>query len=154
MLGANAVERGQCRRRVGHRPLVDRNTLTRHRCLVDAGRPDHHHAIGRQSFIGAHNHDVGHLQCGDGDFLGSGGAAHGGCLRRQLGQGFDRLAGAAHRVVLQRMSQTEQEQQQGAFGPLAKRRSADGGHQHQRVDLEAPCAKVVERLANRVVAAE
>ena len=52
------------------------------------------------------------------------------------------------------MSQAEQEQQQGAFGPLTKRRSADGGHQHQRVDLEALCPKVVERLANRVVAAE
>ena len=52
------------------------------------------------------------------------------------------------------MAQAEQEQQQRALGPLAQCRRAHRGHQHQRVDLEASRAQVLDRLLQREVTAE
>jgi hypothetical protein len=56
--------------------------------------------------------------------------------------------------MFERMAEAEQEQQQRALGPGAERRRAGGRHQHQRVDLEAFQPEIVDRLAQRVEAAE
>jgi hypothetical protein len=58
-------------------------------------------------------------------------------IGREFGQRFDGALGASHRVVLERMTQAEKEQQQRAFGPGAQRGGAGGGDQHQGVDFEA-----------------
>jgi hypothetical protein len=52
------------------------------------------------------------------------------------------------------MADAEQEQQQRAFGPLAQRRRADGGHQGQGVNRKAALTQVLEGLQGREPAAE
>ena len=80
--------------------------------------------------------------------------AHDRGRRGELGERLDRPAGPAHRVALERVADAEQRQQQRALFPLAERRGAGGGDQHQEVDLEAAVADTLDRLAQREVATE
>ena len=56
--------------------------------------------------------------------------------------------------MLERVTETEEEEQQRAFRPSAKGRSTGRGDQHQGVDLEPAEAQVVDRFAEREEAAE
>src|SRR5262249_15595779 len=54
----------------------------------------------------------------------------------------------AHRVLLERVPEAEQEQQHRALGPFADRRRTSGRDQHQEVDLEAAAANGVDGRAD------
>ncbi|TPW03866.1 MAG: hypothetical protein FD125_1404 [bacterium] len=61
---------------------------------------------------------------------------------------------AAQGVVLKSVAGVEPKQEQRAFGPSAEGRRTGGGHEHHRVDLEAPVAEVAEGHLDREDAAE
>ena len=56
--------------------------------------------------------------------------------RRQVGQRADRAPRAVHGVVLQRVGEREESEQERPLGPLAEHGRADGGQQHEQIDVE------------------
>src|SRR5690606_31452918 len=62
-------------------------------------------------------------------------ATDAGGLRGDLREGFDGAAGAAHRVVFERMPEREEEEQQRPLEPLPKGGGPGRGHEHEEVDL-------------------
>jgi hypothetical protein len=111
-------------------------------------------AVGRQALVRLDDRDVADRQLLDRDFPGLPVAPYQSRSRREFSQRLDGTLGAAHRIMLERMAEAEQEQQQRAFGPGAQRGGAGGSDQHQRVDLEPLHAEVVDRLAQREIAAQ
>ena len=148
MLGADRVRALPGLGRVHHRPLVDRHAFARDGGLVDAALAQHDEAICRHAFIGLDHHDIADDQVVYGyvDQLVT--ATHQRRLGPPLRQGLDGATGAAHRVVLEGMAETEQEQQQRPLGPLAQDRGARGRHDHQGIDLQLTVAQVLERFAH------
>ena len=69
-------------------------------------------------------------------------------------QRLDRALRPAHRVVLQRVADAEQEQQQPPLEELAEGRRPGRGDEHQEVDLELPPADLADRLLNGEISAE
>ena len=65
-------------------------------------------------------------------------------------QRLDRTSRPAHGVALEGVTEAEQDEQQSAFRPLAKRARAGGGHQHQGVDLEPAPARRFSIASMRV----
>ena len=62
---------------------------------------------------------------------------HAGLRRREIAERLDGVSRPAQRVVLERVGEREEEQQERAFDPLAQHRRADRREQHQQVDVEA-----------------
>ena len=61
---------------------------------------------------------------------------HAGDGRGEIGQRADGAAGTAEGVVLQRVGEGEEEEQERPLHPLAEHGRAYGGQQHQQVDVE------------------
>ena len=134
-------------------PLLHRYGLAGDRGLVDRRGPDAYETVGGYPRVWSHDDDVADSQFVDGPFLGGAvGDSDGGSPGCQLGQGLDGAGGSRHRVLLQGMPNAEQEQQH--FGEFADGSCADGGHDHQEVDLEAAAADRRPGASHREVAAE
>ena len=105
----DAVGPASCQRGIFHRPLVHRDGLAGHRCLVDAGVALQQESIGRQALVGTHQYPITELEVADRNLGGGLAADDDRRIRRELGQRLDGALGASHRVVLQRMTQAEKE---------------------------------------------
>ncbi len=136
------------------RTLVRRNALAGDGSLVDAADTLQDEAVGREARIGFHDDHVADRQLLDRRLHQFAVLPNQSGARGELSQGLDSVPGSPHGVVLQRMAQAEQEQQQGAFGPGAQSGGSGGRHQHQGVDLEPFQPEVFDRLPKGEYAAE
>jgi hypothetical protein len=107
--------------------------------LVHGARSLFHYAVYRDPVAGPYEHNISNRQMFDSHFLDLAVPADAGGFRHQFSQCVNRVAGAIQRVVLAGVTQAEQEQQEGAFRPLAQdsRASRSGEHQHIGVKLAA-----------------
>ena len=110
--------------------------------------------VGRDPLVGPHDHGVADAQFLDRHLNHVIAAPHAGGRRGEFGQHLDCPPRPAHRVVLQRVPNAEQEQQQPALEELAQRRSPGRGDEHQEVDLELPAADFADRLLHGEIPAE
>ena len=109
-LRINHIGLGACGDHVGYRYLVDRDAFAGNGRLVDSTRSLQDEAVGGQALVRTHDDDVADHHLFDVDFTGRPIAAHRCGLRCELRQGFNCLLGTAHGIMLQRVSETEQEQ--------------------------------------------
>jgi len=119
VLGGNGIGHPSSSIRIGYRPLVDWHALASDRRLIDAAFTQYHEAIGGNAFVGFDDDDVADLQRVDRHLNQLAAAPDQGRLRSQLRQLFNGAFGPTHRIGLQRMSEAEEKQQQGAFRPFA-----------------------------------
>ena len=122
---------------VGHCSLLHRDRLPGHRGLVDRRAADADETIRRYPRVRSHDRDIAHLKLFHRTLnkLVRADAERGraGC---ELAQRLDRASRAGHRVLLQGVSEAEQEQQHGTLGEPADRCCTGGGHDHQEVHFE------------------
>ena len=81
-------------------------------------------------------------------------AAHRGLARRQLHEGLDRAAGAAHGPGLEQLGDREEEHHRGRFAPLAQDHRADRGEGDENVDVERPDPERPDPAGDDVPAAD
>jgi hypothetical protein len=136
------------------RPLVGGHAFSGDRRLIDAAQSSDHNAIRGQAFIGSDHHDVPDLESVYRNLLQHVPGAPCCQFRGKLPQRMDRAAGPSHGVVLQRMSEAEQEQEERTLRPLAERCRARGGDQHQRIDVEPTMPEGLHRFAQGEKAAQ
>ena len=116
--------------------LADRQALARDGALVDAAVAADDDAVHGQAIARFDQHHIADDQLLDGQDCLAPIAAHQGGGRPQLAERLDGLARTAHGVGLQRATQREEEEQQGALHPLIDQRCAQRRGQHQEVDVE------------------
>ena len=134
--------------------LVHRHRLAGHWRLVHGRVALGDLAVGRQPLAGLDDDNVAAQQFLNRDFDLRAVAAHQRRLRRQIGQRFDRPARPVHRRMFQGVAETEQEEQQRAFGPVPQRRGPRRRDQHEGVDIEAFRPQALHRIAHGEEAAE
>ena len=76
--------------------------------------------------------------------------------RRQLAQSPNGMPRAVQRVVLERVRQGEQEEQERTFRPFAERRRTAGSHEHEQIDVEPEpaLAQPLDGMTQEIEAAE
>ena len=142
------VRIGARRSDIRNRALVDRHAFTGHRSLIDGTDAVQDETIGRKAFIRTHYDHVANRKLLDRNLNDVSSALYSCRFRRELGERLDRPLGAAHRVVFERVAETEQEQQKRAFGPFPKKGGARSSDKHEAVDFEPAEAQIVPRLSD------
>ena len=114
--------------------------LTGDRGLVDLADPVQHLAVGADPLAGPDQHPVADGQVGGGHdaLLAVGAAARVACSGARSSRAAHGVRGAAGGARLQGPGGGEDDDQQRAVEDLPDRRRAEGGHDHQQVDVQRP----------------
>ncbi len=99
--------------------FFNRRAFAGDRRLIDRARPGDNDAVGREPLIGPDHDDVADFEIGDSDLFDFVAPAQLGAIGGQLAQSFNGALGAPHGPVFERVSKTEEKEQQRAFGPSA-----------------------------------
>jgi hypothetical protein len=135
------------------RPLLDRHRFAGEAALVHQRGAEGHLAVHRYRLARLDDHALAHAHRFrlDLDLLPV--ATHQGPRGAKLEQGVQRPARAPHGVDLERVAEREQEHQHRRLEQVSDRAGADGGEDHEQVDVEAQPGEGRHRRAQREPAA-
>ena len=139
-LQAAALVQGACEN-LASRGFGDRHRFAGEAGLIDVAGALDHHAIHRHMLAGAEKNDVA-----DGEFLDfhefvPAGALHEGFVGAELQERVDRLLRPLESVALKDIRETEEEQQQRPLERLTDDSRADGGENHEDIDIKHALAQ-------------